>query len=161
MLQQLSFTSNSELCVQAGQAEGETGWVTPNLTPNTPRPSPVREPGLFQGELLQEGVPVLQELPHVGLHQGDADALLPAPGSPVHALLVVVVHHTCEHRTGHQGHTHGSCWGLVVLSPPVSPVGNAVLASCKSLVSFAQRGLQKGLAFFGNQSGWRAVRLHF
>lgn len=80
---------------------------------------------------------MLQELPHVWLHQGDADALLPAAGSPVHALLVIVVHQPCKHSHGQHA-----------LSPSgVCPdPGNAVLPSSKILLSFSQRSLEKGLA---------------
>lgn len=95
-------------------------WKSPKAHPKHPPAvtyTPVREPGLFQGEFLQELVPVLQELPHVGLHQGDADALLPAAASPVHAVLVIVVHHACKHSNGLLG-THTEPWGGFWLSFP-------------------------------------------
>lgn len=92
------------MCVLKDSRLSMTPKPHPKHSPAVPH-TPVREPGLFQGEFLQEVVPLLQQLPHVRLHQGDADALLPATASPVHTLLVIVVHHTCKHSSGGLGNT--------------------------------------------------------
>lgn len=116
--------------------------------------TPVREPGLFQGEFLQELVPVLQELPHVGLHQGDADALLPATGSPVHTLLVVVVHQACKHSSGLLGSTHTQPLGGFLTQLPISPVGNAGLASSKNIFTV---WFEKRFGSLNNQT-WLCIK---